>query len=296
MLKSIAAACALVLTIASAAAAAEERAPAEATVTVSSPSDAPPTDVTSADAAPADATDAGVNVSDTARYDTLADHHRWVFTLIPYAWTVRLDGSAAQFGFPESPVSVGRDTLLDHFRAGFMLGGEARYDRFSIQGDVFAVRVDDLATPLPATSRVDEVIATLGGGYAFARGDNYQVDVIAGVRLWSTRNKLTFTSAAGPLAGHSLSDGDTWVDPYIGLRGEYQFTRRWYALGYVKVGGGLGSGSDSMWDVMAGVGYIFYHRTSVLAGYRNATVDYRNGAFIYDVTHQGPFVGLVVRF
>jgi hypothetical protein len=263
MLKSIVVACALAL---AAAARADEP--------------------TTGSASPADAPYAAPVTND--------EQSGWTFTAVPYAWAVRLNGRAALFGFPESPVSVSSKTLLQHFRAGVMLGGEARHDRFTIFGDVFAVRVDGLAAPVPATERVNEVIATLGVGYTVIQRPRYQLDVIGGARLWSTSNRLTFT--AGPLTGHSLNDGDTWVDPFVGLRGHVDFAGRFYGLGWAEIGGGLSSGSKNMWDLMGGVGYRLGRRTSLLAGYRADSVDRRHGTFVYDVVHQGPFIGLTARF
>jgi hypothetical protein len=217
---------------------------------------------------------------------------RWTFDVAPYAWGVSLDGRHAEFGQPESDINLDAGTALNHLKAGFMLGAEARHGRLLIFGDVFAVREDGLSAPVPATVRVDEVIGTVGVGYMAVRTPTTRLDLVAGARIWSTNSKLTFT--AGPLSGHSLDDGATWVDPFVGARGRWQVTDKIYALGWAEIG--AGGGSDLMWDVMGGVGHRIGNRYSILVGYRAASVDYRDGPFVYDVVQHGPFAALVALF
>ena len=49
--------------------------------------------------------------------------------------------------------------------------------------------------------------------------------------------------------GQSFSDGATWVDGLVGIRGNYSFTPQFYFTGWALVGAG---GADIDWDVAGG--------------------------------------------
>lgn len=51
-----------------------------------------------------------------------------------------------------------------------------------------------------------------------------------------------------------------------------------------------------MWDVMGAIGYSINDTVSVAMGYRVLRVDYRDGAFVYDVRQSGPLLSVVSSF
>lgn len=77
------------------------------------------------------------------------------------------------------------------------------------------------------------------------------------------------------------------------MRGTYNFTPKFYAIGWGLIGAG---GADIDWDVMAGVGYNINETISATVGYRALGVNYSHDAFLFDVVQQGPVAGLTVRF
>jgi hypothetical protein len=104
----------------------------------------------------------------------------------------------------------------------------------------------------------------------------------------------TDISFSGGIIGDlDVSDGDTWVDGLVGVRGRYDFNENWYLTGWGLIGAG---GADLDWDVAGGLGYQFNDTWSAVAGYRALGVDYSNDGFVFDVVQQGPILGVVAKF
>lgn len=111
------------------------------------------------------------------------------------------------------------------------------------------------------------------------------------MRVWSVESELSFHG--GVLDGRTRIDQATWVDGLAGFRGTYSLTSEIYLIGWGLVGAG---GANLDWDVAAAIGYRFNDTISAIAGYRALGVDYSNDGFVFDVTQQGPMLGLTVRF
>lgn len=223
----------------------------------------------------------------------------WTYTAAVYMWAPGIDGTMAAFGAPAADASASIGEILDRFDAGFMGIGEARRGRFSVAGDVFWVRLveDGGSAPGPIPSRVtvttESSMWTGVAGYALMHGETATLDAFAGARLWSVDNQLRFES--GPLEGAAARDDATWVDPLVGLKGLARLGANYFVRGWVVVGG-FGAASDSMWDVMAAVGYRASDTFSVAAGYRMLGVDYRDDGFAYDIEQSGPMLGVTLEF
>ena len=72
----------------------------------------------------------------------------WTFTVAPYFWAAGISGDTAQFGLPEVHMDADFGDLLSNLDFAFMAAGEARYDRFSIFGDVIYTKLGaDASTP-----------------------------------------------------------------------------------------------------------------------------------------------------
>jgi Protein of unknown function, DUF481 len=221
----------------------------------------------------------------------------WTFSVAPYFWAAGLSGDVSQFGLPVVEVDSSFSDILDNLDFAAMAIAEARYDRYSIFGDLMYVKVSaGRATPLGiVATNVDvssETFAGLiGAGYSVFQSDAGRLDVVAGVRVWNVDTDIGFTG--GILDGVSASDGATWVDGLVGVRANYSITPEVYLTGWGLVGAG---GADLDWDVAAALGYRFNERFSAVAGYRALGVDYEDNGFVFDVVEQGPIVGLVVHF
>lgn len=221
----------------------------------------------------------------------------WTFSFAPYFWAAGLSGTTKQFGLPSIEIDSSFSDIFSNLDFAFMAAGEARYDRFSIIGDMMYSKLSaDAHTPngiLASTVDVtsESFIGLLGVGYSVLEDSAGHLDVVGGVKVWSVNTDISFDG--GLLDGVERSDGATWVDGVVGLRGTYSLTQKIYLTGWGLVGGG---GADIDWDVALGLGYKFGDTVSALAGYRALGVDYSRDGFVYDAVQQGPILGVSIRF
>ncbi|MDL2402591.1 hypothetical protein [Rhizobium mayense] len=227
----------------------------------------------------------------------VATQSGWTFTFAPYFWAAGMKGDIAQFGLPAVHVDESFSDILQDLDFGFMAAGEARYDRYSIFGDIIYAKVSqDAHTPRGIFANNIEVTSKtfaglLGAGYALIDEPSGHLDIVGGARVWSVDTKISFNG--GLLGGVSRDDNATWVDAVAGLKGNYFFTPQIYLTGWGLVGGG---GADVDWDVAAGLGYKFNNRISAIAGYRALGVDYNHDNFEFNIVQQGPILGLAIHF
>jgi hypothetical protein len=222
----------------------------------------------------------------------------WTFSVTPYFWAAGLSGETAQFGLPVIDIDADFSDILDNLDFAAMAIVDARHGRYSIFGDLIYTKLSaDSATPrgILATS-VDVTAETfaglIGAGYSVLEGPSGHLDIVGGIRVWSVDTDVSFSGAF--LDGRSFSDGATWVDGLVGVRGNYSFTPQFYFTGWALIGAG---GADVDWDVAGGVGYRINERFSATVGYRALGVDYSNDdGFLFDVVQQGPIMGLTIRF
>lgn len=221
----------------------------------------------------------------------------WTFSVAPYFWIAGLSGDTAQFGMPTVHIDSSFSDILGNLDFAFMAAGEARYDRFSVIGDVIYTKLSaDAETPLGILASDVDVTSEsfsglLGLGYAVLDGPDGHLDVVGGIKLWSV--ETTISLSGGLLGRREASDSATWVDGVVGLRGKYSFTPEIYLTGWGLVGGG---GADIDWDVALGIGYDFNDRVSSIAGYRALGVDYSDDGFLFDTVQQGPILGVAIKF
>ena len=223
----------------------------------------------------------------------------WTFSVTPYFWAAGLSGETSAFGLPVV-VDIDADfsDVWDNLDFAAMAIVDARHGRYSIFGDLIYTKLSaNSATPrgVLATS-VDVTAETfaglVGAGYSVLEGPSGHLDIVGGIRVWSVDIDLSFSGAF--LNGQSFSDGATWVDGLVGVRGNYSFTPQFYFTGWALVGAGE---ADLDWDVAGGLGYRINDRFSATLGYRALGVDYSNDdGFLFDVVQQGPIMGLTIRF
>ena len=223
----------------------------------------------------------------------------WTFSVTPYFWAAGLSGETSAFGVPVV-VDIDADfsDVWDNLDFAAMAIVDARNGRYSIFGDLIYTKLSaDSATPrgVLATS-VDVTAETfaglVGAGYSVLEGPSGHLDIVGGIRVWSVDVDLSFSGQF--LGGDSFSDGATWVDGLVGVRGNYSFTPQFYFTGWALVGAGE---ADLDWDVAAGLGYRINDRFSATLGYRTLGVDYSNDdGFLFDAVQQGPIMGLTIRF
>ena len=96
----------------------------------------------------------------------------WTFTVAPYFWAAGISGDIAQFGAPEVHIDQKFGDILSDLDFAAMVIGEARYDRFSLFGDVIYAKIStDSATPRGIVAEsvgltTSTFIGTAGAGYS----------------------------------------------------------------------------------------------------------------------------------
>ena len=124
--------------------------------------------------------------------------------------------------------------------------------------------------------------------------DRGSIDVTGGGRFWDLNNSLDLYP---PNNGTTVTVGQTqkWVDPVLGARMLLNANRGiFFAL--MGDAGGFGVGSQLTYQTYVGVGKQFKTKYAVMLGYRYLFVDYKNGAFVYDVHMSGLLAGFKIRF
>ncbi|MEN5068383.1 hypothetical protein [Achromobacter aegrifaciens] len=221
----------------------------------------------------------------------------WAYSVTPYFWAAGLSGKTSQSRSPVIDFDAGFDKLFDNLDFGAMLIGDARKGRYSIFGDLIYTKIGsqgDTPHGILASSadvQTSTFAGLIGVGYSVLENSPHQLDVVAGLRVWSVDTDVTLKGAH--LNGRKTSDGATWVDGLVGVRGNYVLTQKFYITGWGLIGAG---GADADWDVGLGLGYNFSKSVSAAVGYRALGVDYDRGGFKFDAVLQGPMAGLTIRF
>lgn len=224
----------------------------------------------------------------------------WSFTLAPYLWAAGIEGEVATLpNLPPSEMDMSFSDILDDLKFAGMIAGRARNGRFAIAGDLQYVKTTaDGETPGPLYGDTEltskSFLLSALGEYIVAEQGNNAFSVLGGARFWSVDTRLDLDGELLP--SRSTSDSETWLDPMIGVKGNFDLNDRWFLTGWSYLGG-FGVGSDLMADVFGGLGYRFSRPgLSTAIGYRWMKVDYEDGDFLYDVEQQGIMAGMIFRF
>jgi len=92
----------------------------------------------------------------------------------------------------------------------------------------------------------------------------------------------------------TLSRDDYWFDPYVGLRGRYNFNKVVYTAVRGEIGGGVAS--DLMWEVEGVIGINLTRSIFTEIGYRALAVDYDNDGLLFDTIMHGPQITTGITF
>src|SRR6266487_816475 len=79
----------------------------------------------------------------------------------------------------------------------------------------------------------------------------------------------------------TIARDDYFFDPYVGLRGRYNFNKTYYTAVRGEIGG-FGVGADLMWQVEAAVGINLTRSIFTEVCYRALGVDYENNGLLFD--------------
>ena len=91
------------------------------------------------------------------------------------------------------------------------------------------------------------------------------------------------------------SKDDFWFDPYVGLRGRYNFNKTYYTAVRGEIGG-FGVGADLMWEVEAVVGINLTRSIFTEIGYRALGGNFEENDFRFETVMHGPQITTGITF
>jgi len=225
----------------------------------------------------------------------------WHFYWPTYLWAAGVTGTTRTLPqLPASKVDMSFTDTLDLIKdveGALVTTVYAHKGRFLLMLDLSWTRVSPSQTANVAGTTVsvesdsDSLAILSGVGYRLVDNPKAIVDVYLGVKVWSMDNTLSVD--APPVITAKLSKAETWVDGLVGGQIRSNITDRVFAsaIGFAGTGG-----SKFIGDLYAGVGYQFNKKWDAFVGYRVQHVDYENGSFLYDITQQGPLLGVAAKF
>jgi opacity protein-like surface antigen len=224
----------------------------------------------------------------------------WTFAITPYAWLPTISTTYSYTGplrgvSVTNTISAGIADYISKLNFGLMLGGEARYDRFTVMTDLVYAnasittgdshfstlnfgsdRIDvSRNRQIETGTRLATTIWSLAGGYTLLQGDWGNLDAVVGLRmlfLGSTTNyQLTSdillpNQTVGLSRSGSLNIGVTKPEGIGGVTGRINIPNsKFYLPFYLDAGGG---GVPFTWQVYAGVAWQPTDWVDVSVGYR----------------------------
>src|SRR5436190_4244552 len=119
------------------------------------------------------------------------------------------------------------------------------------------------------------------------------VDRIVNAAKARIANDLAFTRQTK--LNRSIARDDFWFDPYVGLRGRYNFNKTFYTAVRGEIGG-FGVGADLMWEVEGVIGINLTRSIFTEVGYRALGADYDNDGLLFDAVMHGPQITTGITF
>ena len=234
---------------------------------------------------------------------TTAHADEWRHTVFVYGMGAALDGTA-QVGPLEVPVDLSMSDVFDALELGAMaayrienetwsvtgdttymgLGGHSRTEGGRVKGDV---DVDQFTLMGTVGRRLSERFELLFSLSYFNLSTDLQVDTTAPV--------------SGEVTTRTASVDVDWIDPMIGAHFELPFHEDW-KLNLRGDIGGFGVGSNFSYQALVTLQWQSGGSVGAVFGYRLIGFDYEDdggGSSHYerfDLTEQGPLVGMTYRF
>jgi opacity protein-like surface antigen len=224
----------------------------------------------------------------------------WEFRIEPYAWLTALDGDVGILN-QTANLDAGFDDIWDVLDFAAAMQIELRNGCWGIIADGFYSELSQSFTPptrlhTDGNFEMEQFIGELYASYRFNDSPSGFIDAYAGFRYTYLSNDLT-AKAINPNIDNDIdvSASKDWIDPIIGLRGQWNINGKWFLAGKGDIGG-FGVSSDLAWSLQATVGYNFTDHVFAELGYRYLATDYKDGGFSYDVDQAGIYTGLSIRF
>jgi hypothetical protein len=127
------------------------------------------------------------------------------------------------------------------------------------------------------------------------RGEARRAAVRRAVNAAKARIANQLASTLNAKLDQTLARTDYWFDPYVGLRGRYNFNKTFYTAARGEIGG-FGVGADLMWEVETAVGINLTRSIFTEIGYRALRVDYDSDGLLFDAVMHGPQITTGITF
>lgn len=214
----------------------------------------------------------------SAASDDTRRHSSWEFTLEPYAWIAGLEGSASADGSDSDDLGPDLGEAFGDLEMAAPIAFEARapQDSFALLTDVIYLR---LATDEGVSTKTEGLLLELAGAVPVGRSE--VAEWLFGLRWIDVDFEVTGVESAE----------ESWLDPFVGARGEFELGGAW-SLRLRGDVGGFGVGSDLSWQGIALAGASVGEAWRLDFGYRALGVDFDGGDLRYDAIVHGPIVGL----
>lgn len=236
----------------------------------------------------------------------------WQYELTVYGWLKSLDGSVGSLDLDLDFA----DDITDMLDGAFMTRFEvnkgplvlyANYEYTKISTDVDV----ELPARLPILGDLSrnitaDVVDTqnrfdLGAGYTVHQGESSKWQLLGGAKWFEDEIKVKHFQAFG-LGGRPILEGlptsrtekVDWWQGFVGGRFISRLSDSWGMQGRLDYGYG-GSDSDS-WTAEISANWSFNHWGAAHFGYRYTELDHEDGNYSYDMTEQGPLIGLVIHW
>src|SRR5262245_23146853 len=169
----------------------------------------------------------------------------WEFSISPYFFLARLDGTVGVLG-RQAEVNASFRDIFRNLDFALMGQVEARKGNWSILGDAMYMSLSGKrVTPSPFFGDIDvevkETIIEPAVAYRVLKTERGSIDLVGGVRFWHVKPHITFQPRILPLV--DVEDSKNWADPIVGARGTASLSPRVFVLGRFDVGG-FGVSSD----------------------------------------------------
>ena len=222
----------------------------------------------------------------------------WEQTLFIYGMGAAIDGTA-QIGQVKVPVDVSISELFDALKFGAMAAYRVDNGTWSFTGDATYMNLGGKGTTeggrlkgnLDLTQAT--VMATAG------RRVSEHAEVLFGLGYVDLSTDLRVKSTGSDLVDLKAGRDASWVDPMLGLQYRRPLGDQWW-LNLRGDIGGFGIGSDFMYHLLANLRWQASDTVGVVFGYRVISFDYEDGKDAkyqrYDLTEQGPLVGISISF
>lgn len=237
-----------------------------------------------------------------------ADSEEWDFSVAPlYLWGKSIEGTASAGGM-DIPLDLDfQDDILENLDAAFAIHFEATKGNLVLFAEYNYANLDPTVKsslgPISIEAEVDfkDTMWEVGAGWAFADTGSIRWEVLGGLRYFKQDIKVKVSSSLPvelPLP-NSVSVGDSWAQPFAGVRLTARMSERWS----FRARGDYGYESDENTALQgtAMFDYRFRDWGSAFVGYRYLDIDYETDgvgldAYAFDGDQQGPLIGINLYF